>query len=170
MLTFKNFLSEITDKPAELIWKLKSEKYLKAIATIGERKILFSLGRWPQHTADIAKNITNYGLTFSELDEDDEDDGTYDATGSGNEFQVFATVKAFLLECLKIAQPSAIHFEADKTSYSFRTSRQSRVSLYKKFGKRWHPDGYHFELIANTEESEYFAYVKDGVKISKDYD
>lgn len=143
-------LTELLNKATPLTVLKDSDKSYKAKATFGNREIEFRFSKWPP------PNDNRWNFTFVELgDEDEDEDGTYKATGSGNELAVFATAKRFLEIAIAKYQPKVVYFEADKTQGS------SRAKLYKRFTERWAPPGYKHRIMADEKDAIYHAYVEE---------
>lgn len=147
MTTFKQFIAEILDKPAQLKTVRDGDLWYRARAEIGGRELEFRLDRWP-----IDRDHWNF--TFVELSDDYEDGETYDATGKGSELAVFATAKKFLENAIKTHHPKIIHFESEKSS-------GSRDKLYKRFVERWHLPGYTYRKFAEDDDVTYHGFVED---------
>lgn len=80
----------------------------------------------------------------------------HDVTGSGGEFEVFATLKAILKEFFAKHKPNSIIFDADK-------GEGSRANLYQKLFTKGLPAGY--ELKRDDEGGRFnvkFSVVKTG--------
>lgn len=152
-------LTELFNKAADIVLKTQNSGSIYAKVDIGGRELGFKLGKWPKDSSDPKSNWTFTFVEYGDEDEDDEfdlyDEGeTYNVTGSGNEFEVFATAKKFLELAIKKVKPDVIHFEADKTF------GENRAKLYTRMIKRWSPPGYHHE-IHPTEESDYYKFIKN---------
>jgi hypothetical protein len=154
-MKFKEFLlTEILDKPAKLEVYRDTDRTYRAKADINDRHLDFRLDRWPDQG--------KWNFTFVEVDktgdEDsdlwDEEGETYDATGRGNEFVIFATAKAFIEDAIKVKSPNVIYFEADKMK------GPNRAKLYNRFVQRWQPPGYKHRKVHTDKNTDYHAFVE----------
>lgn len=91
---------------------------LQITAKIGDRKIQF----YGDSNIDDKKSYWDIGFTEEKSDKRH----TYELTGSGNEFAVFAFIKQCMEILIDKHHPDIIHFTADKTSGS------NRAKLYEK--------------------------------------
>lgn len=157
MLSFKQFCIEVLDKASELKVIKHTEKTFRCKAIINNRDIEFRLDKWPHDiTLEDEKRYTPWNFTFVELNDDYRDGETYDKTGSGSEFEVFASAKKFLELGIDAVSPEVILFEADKTK------GLSRTKLYKRFVQRWQPAGYRYrESNIKDDEVDYYSFVKN---------
>lgn len=142
-------IAEIVDKPAKFNITKNDENSYHASAEIGDRVIQLKLKRWR-----VKDNDTRWGFDFSQESKDG-DDESYELTGSGNEFQVFATAKAFLEDAIQKKKPDVVYFEADKTR------GESRARLYNRFTQRWQPKGYKHRIIATFDDTDYHAFIEE---------
>lgn len=140
---------EILDKPTPFQITKNTEKAFWAKSTINGRIIAFKFGKWA--------GANKWAFSFVQLgdDEDEFDEGTFDATGSGKELEVFATAKAFLEAAIKEKKPDVVYFEASKTE------GPSRAKLYKKFTSRWSPPGYKHRIVNADKDTDYHAYIQN---------
>lgn len=114
-------------------------------ATIGGRDITVRFLR--QGESD------EWSVSFGELKDDDKVE--YDATGKGSEHQVFAMVKASIMEFTKKRAPQEMAFCADKTK-----GKLNRSNLYDRLLRRFKIPGYSFERH-DGELRDWFYIEKD---------
>ena len=133
-------LDEILDKP--LPWKLMfsgSEEWQASIKLDSASEIRF--------TAHTEKEDGPWFISFSENWEDEGKElSTYDKTGRGREFSIFASLKEVIFAFLKAKNPAVIKYEADKVDHS-------RASVYKRLFIK-HLPGY--KLTNDDEGQRYY--------------
>lgn len=153
-------LSEILDTSTPLQSTKETDKVWTAQGKFGDREIEFKFAKWPE------PNIGRWNFTFTELGDEHEDGETFDATGKGNEFAIFATAKKFLEQAIAKYKPMVVYFEADKST------GDARASLYKRFTKRWVPNGYKHRIVHSEKGTDYHAYIENELykKTYKDED
>lgn len=132
-------LDEILDKP--LPWKLMfsgSEEWQASIQLDRDSEI-----RFMAHTEERG------GPWFIAFSENWEDEGeklsTYEKTGRGKQFEIFATLKEVVAAFLKDKKPEVMKYEADKDS-------RSRAAVYKRLFTK-HLPGY--KLTKDEKEYRY---------------
>ena len=128
-------LDEILGKPLDYKIAEQTKSFYQVEFTAGKREIRF-----------IAQNES--------LEYGDEDDGewmiefgettsdgsvAHGKTGSGNEFEVFATLKSILVDFIEKRNPTAILFSADKDK------KNNRARVYAKMFQKNLPAGWHLE-------------------------
>lgn len=125
--------------------------------TVANRNLQFSADRDGKKT---------WELVFSEMKRTKDEYGsfylkhTFNKTGSGGEFEVFATLKAIIEKFISVKKPEVMYFSSDKEDVS-------RATLYHALSRRFKPAGYKFVLNPDNidvylpEEHEIFAFFKD---------
>lgn len=147
-------LFELSNSPSSIDIFKNTERHFYGRSTINDRQLLFKLDRWPYDSDE------KWNFVFIELDDDEDEygDGTFKKTGSGKEFEVFATVKAFLEMAIREKKPDVVFFEASKTE------GLSRAKLYASLVKRWIPSNYIHKIVGDEADVIYHALV------SKEYE
>lgn len=160
MITFKEFCAEALDKALPFQLSNQDHDYeFTAVFKAGKREIHFLA--FNEDLMDEDDN-RSWDISFGEAvrgPTDDEDHITYNKTDSGNEFQVFATLKAILEKFIKDKNPAQLRFTADKKD-------GNRARLYAKMFKRNMPSGW--RLDQQDSDSGYvpqteFAMVKEAL-------
>lgn len=145
---------------------VSDNEYFAAEFTSNGRKIKFVAskedGVWNVEFAEMVKAVrSEFGDTVNHY--------TFKKTGSGNEFEVFATIKAIVAQFVKEYKPEVFYFTSDK-------SDKSRSRLYKTLSQKFVPPNY--ELVINPTleplglEYEFdrdvvFAFIKKGTYLLK---
>jgi len=138
MITFKEFLGELLNRKVEYTVDRESNTSFQTSANIGDRTIKFSA--WVTDEPDA------WEILFSERN--DKISGTYSATGSGNELEVFSMVKDSILELISKYSPAKITFTADKEG-------NKRASVYDKLLKRFKVPGYTHSRVDGSGFEEF---------------
>lgn len=129
-------IHEILDNaaPFEVDQEQTADRFL-AHFTAGKREIVFNAidhdGAWNISFMEVVEYKTKSGNTFKDL--------TYDMTGSGKEFDVFATLKAIMSRFIKDKDPKTITFSARKNDSS------ARSNVYAKLFKKHMPPGWRID-------------------------
>lgn len=138
-------LLELLDK-AKGFEVLKNTKELyKASFMSNNRAIIF--------TAGIAPGSPD-GFWSVDFVEHDGEKTTHKATGSGGEFEVFATIKVIMKAFIDEKQPKVIDFSAEKDG-------TSRANLYTRMIKKFKAPGYKADVNKNTDYRVYYTLVKE---------
>ena len=134
-------LTESLDKPLPFQITSNNEAEFQVEFQAGDRMIRFSAfnefdSDWDKEDNEDMDDDHEWSVEFSEIKGHNASHGK---TGSGNEFQVFATIKAILEKFAKERDPWFIRFEADKND-------GNRARLYAKMIKRNLPDGWKVQV------------------------
>lgn len=118
-------LNEVFNKPYPYRWIEKSDEAWKAEAQLQGGDYL-----------TINFNTTDFNLTEWEINFQRGGDYNYKATGTGDEFRVFATVVAAIKEWFNKQRPKPreIFFSGDKED---TPNAESRIRLYDRFAKQF---------------------------------
>jgi hypothetical protein len=147
-------LQELGDRKAKIKIVRNDDRVLDAEAQVGDRKILFS-AVWMSGWRD-----SYWSVVFSEETYDAENDewnGTTDATGSGGQFEVVSLITTCMRELLK-KNPPEIRFYAKKGG-----ADSARANIYRKLGDKLLP-GYEREEDDDGREIQ-FRYTKSAKDI-----
>lgn len=130
-------LFELFDKPAKWRTEIDEEELYMAYFFVGGIEYAFkakhSYSAWGIY----------FGVAEAMDSEEDADDKAYGITGTGNQFEVFSTVKVILYLFLDVYQPD---------SFSFSAIEPSRVKLYDHFARNLERD---IPYILTTTEGIY---------------
>lgn len=145
-------LNELLDKALPFDVKINDEVYFYVEFTVGDRKITFT---GENEAADINYDDGEWSVSFAELKNGRQ---SYDKTGSGNEIQVFATLKSIFQQFIKDRDPEVITFSADKKD-------GNRAKLYARMFKKNLPSGWELQSEPGADyEPVYFMMVKEDVR------
>ena len=135
-------LNEVLDKP--LKYSVESSKWgWDASFVAGDRNIDFV-------AAQIDDDTDEWDIEFMERKTTDHSSKS-DLTGSGNEFAVFATIKAIIAELIKEKKPNSITFASE--------TKTTRARLYKKMLMKNIPAGYRV-VSAGMGEEVWFTLIR----------
>lgn len=127
-------LDEVLDKPLPYRIMQSSEHSFQAEFVAGDREIIFTASNtfeaWEDDDVD---NDREWNIEFEE--KKGHSPATQELTGSGEEFKVFATVKAIIFKFIKIHKPFTIRLIASKQD-------KNRVRLYRRMFKTHMPEGW----------------------------
>ncbi len=132
MISFLQYISESLDKPYK--YKLVKSSRVNAGKTgMEEYKFKTEDGRLGNVTVDYYEFDENseyptIGVMFSI-------DKSYDVTGGGDEFRIFATAVDVLGSVIRKSKPKEIHFSANKDSD--KSGGKGRGNLYVRMVKRF---------------------------------
>jgi len=119
-------LNEILNRKVDYEVTSKTDVLFRAKAEIGNREIIFE--------AKYDKQGKFWDIGFKERN----DDGiTYDTSGSGNEFEVFAMVKDCITEMIAHYKPDTLIFSADMGG-----DYDTRADVYERLMKKFKVPGY----------------------------
>lgn len=144
MLTFKKYLTEILDSKTEL-------------------KLVRETNRSMLHELDLGNgNIITFVTAaydpewwkFYFKGEDADGNETFDLTGKGDQFKIFAASKQILNHLIQKHAPKKIEIEGMKSAGSSK-----RSDLYRKFLAKYTPPQYKVEEI-ETPQTVYFNLVR----------
>lgn len=121
---FFQMIKEALDKPLPYTVTNKTAKFFDARFKAGDR--------WIDFTAQLYPKGEYWEITF---EEQMERNTTTKATGSGNEFQVFATVKAIIEKFIEEYQPTRLTIDSFK-------GEANRTKLYNRMIAKNLPDGW----------------------------
>ena len=131
MKSFSQYISESLDKP----YKYKLGKSSKVLGLPGQEDYKFQTkdGRYGNVTVDYYDFDENgeyptIGVMFSI-------NLSYDVTGGGDEFRIFATAIDVLGSVIRESKPKEIHFSANKDSD--KSGGKGRGNLYVRMVKRF---------------------------------
>jgi len=145
MHSFKQYLTELFDKPAPFKWKEKDDSFWRGTFNIGKNGFEVTANLLEEDVWDVSFARTDRGLW------------KYDASGDGDEIKVFSTVIAMIKEFVLKQKPLELDIAASKTD----TDDASRVSLYKKLIKTQAGKfGYKLTKLDDTSETTYFSLKK----------
>lgn len=119
-------LCELFDKPSSDIKTSSTPDKFRAVATIGNRDIVFVAEYWS--VAEV------WDVSFYEKAKDSYKTSTK-MTGSGNEIQVMSTIKNMMEMFFQEYNPDEVSFSADSED-------KSRINVYARMLKRFVPKGY----------------------------
>jgi hypothetical protein len=145
-------LNEILSKPTDYMVIADTATYFATSAKIGGRKIIFNAvkeGKKPWDISFQESKIVDGKIT-----------NTMKATGSGNELEVFAMIKASLLQFIKQYDPESMTFDAHKGEKTADDERNVRADLYERLLKRFKIPGYTVERETRTR-GDSFTITKD---------
>ena len=114
VIKFKQFITEVFDKPLDYEWFRKSNLIWGGSFYINDEYIVVSIserGKPDFWNIDFIGEVSGYKIT-----------------GKGNSFQIFATIFKMIQEFLKTKKPKGIYFSAKESS---------RIKLYKMFIKKY---------------------------------
>jgi len=136
-------LNEILDKKIDYKVIDDTEFRFAAEGMVGDRRIIVECILKDRIDEDF------WSVAFAEMD--DEDNGTFTATGSGKEFEVFGLVRDVLVEFVKKHNPERIEFTANKEN-----DKGNRGNLYERFLKRYKVPGYTYERIEGEMRDKFY--------------
>jgi hypothetical protein len=136
-------INEILDRKPDFKVVKSTENTFATEAKIGKRKIIFVAMRMQDEMFD-----EEWSVEFTEK-KGFFSSNTHEKTGSGNELEVFAMVKASIEEFIKKYKPVTIEFTADKSDGS------ARADLYFRMIKRFKVPGY-TAIRGNQEKQDQF--------------
>jgi hypothetical protein len=136
-------LNEILSKKIDYEIIDDDEWSFRTKATVGDRVIIVECLRKDN------LDDNEWSVAFAEMD--DEDNGTFTATGKGKEFEVFALVKDVLTEFVKKQKPDRIEFTASKEN-----DKDNRGDLYERFLKRFKIPGYSYERMKGELRDRFY--------------
>jgi hypothetical protein len=146
-------LDEILGKPTEYKITLSTDKFFTAEFSSGTRRIRFNATRlrggnggvWEVDFAELTKNAN--GSEYENTKK----------TGSGNEFEVFATVKALITTFIEKYSPAQLNLDSSK-------AEGNRAKLYQKLIAKNLPAGWKIER--DESHPSYITFVLTKVKDS----
>lgn len=133
------FISEILDTRARPNIVAQTQRTKVYDITVGGNKVIFTL------SLDSPGSWTFYFKG---------EDGSFDISGKGGEFKVFAAAKWIVDDLVKERAPNKIEFEAQKDVET--DDPEKRVNLYRKFLKKHTPHRYRV-TERETDAAVYFT-------------
>lgn len=144
MITFKQYITEVADKPVDYLVTRNTAKFFEAESTINGRLVSFiavdmdGTDTWDVEFVETSLKARGHG-------------GKYGATGSGGEFEVASFVMSALKELVALKTPSVITFTADDDNGSSTRARVYERMLQRKLPEydldiRKHYSGHKFIL------------------------
>lgn len=159
-------LDEILDKPAEFKVIRDDEESFTAKFMAGDREIVFAAsnedpgegdegGGWLVDFGEI-RNVKRKmpGPGQSEYKQEI----NYSKTGSGNELEVFSTIKAILQKLIKERKPATVGFSASKEDDS-----DNRARLYARLLKKNLPSGWKIDKEDAGHGTTFFTMIREGM-------
>jgi hypothetical protein len=148
-------LLEVLNQPVDFIITKNTEKNLTAKFVIDDKRITFTANRIviPSFVEDGKMDVDEWEIQFYEISGGKAP--SYDKTGTGKEFQVFATIKKILEYLIKEKDVKALVFTATE-------KEKSRVRVYGTMLKRFKPAGFKIETGEDDWiEGTYFKLVRE---------
>lgn len=140
-MRYNEIINELFDKSAELNLVDAGTGKMVANFSIGKKRYTVFAAYWQ------SSGLWEIGFTHK---------GSFGMTGTGNEFEVFATVKKFLGEFINLKQPEKFKFSAD-------LSEASRVRLYDRLATQV-AAAYGYKLtVSTTAIDKVFTFNKETV-------
>ena len=150
-------LVEILNKPLPFKVEEHTKSFYQAEFTAGDRVIRFSATNEAIEYGDSDDEDSAWMIEFGEVAEYGQVD--HEKTGSGAEFQVFATLRVIIDDFIKKCNPKIIEFSADKDK------KNNRARVYAKLFKKNMPPGWKFKEEDNKNPLVpiYFMMVKEAL-------
>jgi len=146
MKTFKTFITEAFDKPAT--WK-------KVIDNKDEKVYRWKIDKYKYElVAEDPNHKDSWDVSFTLENPTADKSFTYNATGTGNEMQVFATcIDIILKDLVPSVDPETITFSSEKSENDKETGRSK---LYSRLIKRFLPSNYKVKNTENKIEIKFY--------------
>jgi len=152
-------LFEVLDRHVDWEWTHKTSDQWSAIFSVDDRTAFVTFDMQPNPFGEEFEGDDTVPdevviISFITHKTNNYDTSTTEITGTGNEFQIFATVANIVGEFIKSQHPPALVFSA-------ASKEPSRVKLYKRFIKKLERSGYEEIFATSANQMQTWLLVKE---------
>ena len=151
MISFRQYLTELFDKPAKWVWISKRGTTAAAsFTTTHDNTIIVEFVESPGIGETVEFKLSDKTMHRKRVDAD----ALFSLTGTGDAVQILATMKEIVGEFLKQHHPPILSFTAEG---------KSRMAAYGRWFNRTNYSGYQKHTGSPVTDKAYYLWTKDGL-------